>query len=99
MVTNTAPLRQSIYELPEYVNRMDTNGKAEGTAERIYADLASYLRTVSNETFSLRPLKGADSVRTVVGNLVSDCLTVQDLDSTIDNLFAQAYQQAMLYVA
>ncbi len=72
--TGYFPVRYSAYELDDYVDACDSNGKQDGTLDLLKAKTYTYASTVQDDFFTNAAFKGSDNARTLAGTLLNDCV-------------------------
>ena len=88
------PVRYSSYTSSAYLEYSDpTTATGDG---QLFAKVATYNPTVQNDLFTSPVFKGSSTCREQAGSVMYQCLIATDLDSTIDQIFADAVAACLL---
>ena len=88
--TGYSPIRYSVMESKEYLDYSDASEIEEKTLDRLYALNAKYASSVNDYLFTSPVFKGSGKARTEVGKIFSSCANAENLDASIDSIFATA---------
>jgi len=90
--TGYSPIRYSVYETDDYLDYSDSSKYAANSADKLYAEVATYVGTVMNDYYSSPVFKGSSTARTQAGSIVTQVLNAKtDLtDEKLDEIFNTA---------
>ena len=94
--TGYSPVRYSVMESAEYLAYSDDSDKEDKSLERLYALNAKYASSVSNYLFTSAVFKGSSEARKQVGGIFNACVVADNLDASIDKIFADAISNTQL---
>lgn len=95
LTTGYAPIRLSVADTDAYLDYANENKHQLNTVDRLTARNATYVGTVLDNLFSSPVFYGSSKARTAVKGLLADCLRSTNIDSEVDQLFQQAYNNAI----
>ena len=93
--TGYSPVRLSVADTDEYLDYANENKYELNTVDRLTARNAAYAGSVLENLFSSPVFYGSSKARTAVKGLLADCLRSKNIDSEVDGLFTQAYNNAI----
>ena len=95
LTTGYAPIRLSVTNTNAYLDFANENKFDLHTIERLTARNAKYVGSILDHLYSVPVFYGSSKVRTAVKDLLPACLRSTNIDAEIDQLFQQAYNNAI----
>ena len=94
--TGYSPIRYSVMETRDYLDYCDYQNKDPQTLDRLTALNARYAGGAAEYFFTSPVFKGSSEARNQVGTIFSSCVAADDLDASIDQIFADAVSNTRL---
>ncbi len=95
--TGYMPIRYSGYESDDYLDYADASQYPEKSLERLTANNAAYVGTVTDYLFTSPVFKGSSSARQAAASVMTTCLTTANLtDDVLDDIFQKAVDDVLL---
>ena len=94
--TGYSPIRKSVAESDDFLEFSDPDNFNPKTADRLKAINAAYQESTMEYLFTSPVFKGSSEARTQVGGLTTKAIGSADLESEIDKLFSDAYNNTTL---
>ena len=95
--TNYTGIRNSTYTSDVYKAAIEVKDNADLFA-KARSDNLKMIQVVNDFTFNTAVFRGSGNARTNVGQLLTNCLIVNDLDNQIDNLFEKSATDTRTYL-
>ena len=93
--TGYSPIRLSVTDTDEYLDYANENKWDLNTVNRLTARNATYVGTILDNLYSSPVFYGSSKARNAVKGLVADCMRSTNIDGEIDQLFQNAYNNAI----
>ena len=98
IASNYLPIRYSVYEDTRYSAFAVVADKAPNTAEMCKARTGVAAKATAPYLYTSPVFKGSSEARTQVKALLTECLTTDDIDGSIDSIFKKAYDNTLLKI-
>ena len=88
-------ISSDLIDTDEYLDYANENKWELNTVNRLTARNATYVGTILDNLFSSPVFYGSSKARNAVKGLVADCMRSTNIDGEIDQLFQNAYNNAI----